>query len=294
MLQFFETQKVKFSFALTYVLAFFLILYNMLNLFQNILIELPFPFSSFELSLRFSLAFILTSGFISALEWIKSTNDKLEEIKKLNVSEIEFKERELRSTRARISAALHGPIQGRLAGIAMALRFNELEKGKSELLLSRIYQDLIPQLDLISGDLQEIFDGKNPRKNDLSLEKNLIDLESEWGFLLNIDWKLSKDLAASQNARFIDDILLICNEAIANSVRHGNASQVSLEISKLDNVVILSIIDNGTGVLKGFVGSMGLETIRGISTDYSLTNVENGGAKLSISLPLEKYLDQLI
>jgi signal transduction histidine kinase len=279
-------QSLKFQYLLTFfhVIIFYSGLFFFINLFLSVNVDFVYPFSAHELSLRFTLALVLTSGFISALKWLEEINRNLDEIKLRNIVEIEFREEEVLATRSRISSALHGPIQGRLAGIAMALRFLEDENSPKGFDFSIIQDEIIPQLNLISKDIEKIFEGKKLREFSNSLEEMLFDLKNEWGRLLEIDWRISNDLKKNHNEGFIINVIDICNEAITNSVRHGQASRVFLDFKKDKDQVRLLIQNNGQQISDDFAYGVGLDSIEKLSENFKFENLKDGGVQLTVTL----------
>ena len=282
-LKFLSGQKIRLIFVAFYIPLFYVILERFLYLFQNFVYKLKFTFSSEELSIRFTLAFILTSGFISALKWIDNINTNLVKIRSLNLSDINMKEKEILSTRSRISSALHGPIQGRLAGIAMALRFSESNGASDKVDHEKIQEMVIPQLNDVSNDLAKIFEGRKLTDLGTSLENISIIVAQEWGNLIAIQFKIPHQLKSSQDRNLIRNVNQVCNEAITNSIRHGKATEVFIEFEKIDDELILQITDNGKGVFSNYVKGMGLDSIEKISIYYRLENLKSGGSKLTVT-----------
>jgi signal transduction histidine kinase len=284
-----KTNKFKYGFTVFYVLIFFVALDQLLIFFQDVLANLEFPFSTSELSLRFTLAFILTSGFISALKWLDILNANLEKIREINLADIEAKEQEILETRLQVSSALHGSIQGRLAGIAMALRFvEETDRSDGENLLE-IEEKILPQFNLIATDLVRILNGEKRQKFGTSLEKNLLGLKEDWTNLVEIDWKLPNRLSEPQRIEFIEDMMLVCNEAISNAVRHGQASQVSIDFTHHAHEVVLKIRNNGKASATNYEKGLGLDSVSRISNHYRLENLPAGGTELTVSFDAQEY-----
>jgi signal transduction histidine kinase len=281
-----KENKSKYAFAILYLILFFVSLNRLLIFFQNVLTQLEFPFSTSELSLRFTLAFILTSGFISALKWLDELNISFLKIRELTLADIESKEKEILGTRSQVSSALHSSIQGRLAGIAMSLRFIEETVGTKDEKLSDIEEKIVPQFNLIANDLTRILNGEKRQKFGTSLTKNLNGLREDWTNLVEIDWKVSKNLNEPQSVKFLEDIIQVCNEGISNAVRHGQASQVSLDLVRHHDEVILKIRNNGKATFANFEKGLGLDSIERISTYYRLENLPTGGTQLTVGFEL--------
>jgi signal transduction histidine kinase len=276
-----SAEKIRLIFVAFYILLFYVIIERFLCLFQNVVYELRFTFSTEELAIRFTLALILTSGFISALKWIDNINTNLAKIRSLSLIDINMREDEILSTRSRISSALHGPIQGRLAGIAMALRFSESNSDSDKVDFEKIQEKVIPQLTYVSNDLAKIFEGRKLTNLGSSLENILINLVQEWENLIAIQFTIPPQLMSPQEKDLIRNVRDVCNEAITNSIRHGKATEIFIEFEKIDDEILLRITDNGRGVIKNYERGMGLDSIERISTFYRLENLKSGGSKLT-------------
>ena len=95
---------------------------------------------------------------------------------------------------------------------------------------------------------------------------------------------------------------LIINEAVTNSIKYafpgGRKGTISIQLSKVGNLVRLTISDNGIGMVNPVrdsnLSSLGLKLIEGLSADINgeLTIENDNGTKLIISFDAE-YLNSL-
>lgn len=96
-----------------------------------------------------------------------------------------------------------------------------------------------------------------------------------------------------------ETVLLAVREGLNNVERHANASSVSVTLSFRPEHVVLVVQDDGAGIgdmraataLPGKVAGMGIPNLRhrvgALGGELSLTNGEDGGASLLITLPLD-------
>jgi two-component sensor histidine kinase len=86
----------------------------------------------------------------------------------------------------------------------------------------------------------------------------------------------------------VGSIATILEEAVTNAVRHGQASNVFIEIRETRNGNIsLQVTDNGTGLKSSYSG-LGTGLITSIcGSHWSISNNENEiGAKLLAEIPI--------
>jgi signal transduction histidine kinase len=89
-----------------------------------------------------------------------------------------------------------------------------------------------------------------------------------------------------------DHILAVVREALTNAAKHARASRCSVEISVDKEVVLVEVIDNGSGLVVDKVGSAGhgLMNLRNraekLSGTFEIFSVEGGGTRLSWSAPV--------
>lgn len=81
----------------------------------------------------------------------------------------------------------------------------------------------------------------------------------------------------------------IAQECLNNIVKHAHAKQVSVQLSEVDNSLVLSISDDGTGNPSEFIDGMGMINMREraaiISASLSLNPASNGGTVVTLEVP---------
>jgi PAS domain S-box-containing protein len=203
---------------------------------------------------------------------------------------IETQERE----RARISRDLHDGIGQSLAAIklhfeSLKIKYNQDENIKSELeTIPEILQDTIHDLRRICfNTLPLVLLEYGLVKAITQLQTNI----STDSFSINFNDenqfpKLTNSLEVS--------IFRIIQEFINNSIKHGEASEVTINLEISLNRVILNLKDNGIGFninnLDFFKGN-GLKNIQNRTDSFSgkldMNSVINDGTEFKITLPLQ-------
>ncbi len=90
-----------------------------------------------------------------------------------------------------------------------------------------------------------------------------------------------------------DNLLRICQEALTNSIRHGNASRVEVGLAFEDRRLQLSVEDNGTGfdhtlTTGAGMGLMGMEErAEALGGDLKLASRPGQGTRITVTVPLD-------
>ncbi|CAB5240959.1 unannotated protein [freshwater metagenome] len=200
------------------------------------------------------------------------------EIKEELVSSI-ARSRELANLARESSRILHGAVQTRLVSCAIAIERAYKQESARDLTLA-----LQEALDVLSSPLRESafadsITGEVERK--ISLWKGLCDFD------------LSIDIGDIPNHPHTTSVVgRIIEEAISNSIRHGDASKIQIAIEVREkNRLIIVVEDNGSGIKKGNpgIGSALLQQESG--GNWSLQPQESG-TRLEVQIPLVGELTQ--
>lgn len=178
----------------------------------------------------------------------------IEEIR--SYQELALKDRQL-------AQFLHGNVQTKLNGVA--------SKIESRAMPSEINLDLDEIETVLNQALEEF--GKQQATN---VEEVVESLERDWGGLAKLSFEITPMDLEGKSLETLHDVI---SEGVANAVRHGFASEVSIVVSQGPEI---TIIDNGTGPRDGKPG-LGSTYFRSVSRSWSLTAHE-AGAKLTIIL----------
>ena len=163
---------------------------------------------------------------------------------------------------------LHGHVQNRLLAVALrldrGLQNNEEARAEIEAILTSAGQRLAPM---------------TPR----DLDDELARIQEQWASFAEVNF-LVANLPHSNgpDLRFL--ITQIAEEAVANSIRHGLASQVNVHISTTADGTRIIVADNGLGPRKGREG-LGSEFFDAVSAgNWSLRQGEDLGSVLQVTI----------
>ena len=154
-------------------------------------------------------------------------------------------------------------MQTKLNGVA-----NRLETRKSS---GKVNDDL----DMVEQVLNEALAqfGKEQTK---TIADAIEAIERDWGGVVQLSFALKEIPLEPGQVEVVREVI---NEAVANAVRHGFASRVTVVMSEGPT---LEITDDGTGPRDGQPG-LGTTYFESVSTNWELTATESG-ARLRLSL----------
>lgn len=218
---------------------------------------------------------ILAVGLISAfidgqkaeLEFIKT------QVSSTEISALLAKREEARVSRE-LAKYLHGTIQSRLMASAM-----ELERAGRSGDKKAIQREITKAYKALKLPDEAYF--SVPEEN---LSDELKKVIAKWDKLLSIRISAAKELD-ELDRNLSQEIGNVVNEALANSFRHGEATKVSVEISKSSKNIHIRISDDGKGPAKGKPG-LGTEIFSSLAgNSWSLTSLTKGsGAVLNLQI----------
>ncbi len=153
---------------------------------------------------------------------------------------------------AQSTAMLHGPIQGRLATIAMTLRFEESEVSRATV------NSCSALLDACQHELVRI--GEDPFSEHRTVEEVLEDLRAQWMGLLAVSWKLDPTMKVQLDGSVpqLRNFETLIADLASNASRHGAARQVQLMIAPEKNGIRVVARDDGRGPELPVTMGMGL------------------------------------
>ena len=171
-------------------------------------------------------------------------------------------ERKLRDRE--LAQFLHGHLQSQLVSTAMRLESNPLPVDEQIKLIDQVLQDALSRFSSPSSEnLDEVID----------------ELRANWSGIVNLSFvSRPENLSLS----ILHKLSQVFNEGVANAVRHGFASEVSINLEALSSGLTVSITDNGTGPRDGVAG-LGSYFFDSVSDAWSLERAEVG-ARLRIVL----------
>lgn len=162
------------------------------------------------------------------------------------------------------SIQMHGEVQSKLMSIAL--------RSESGMDLSK--QEMIQELELVSN----LIEATKLAKGDF--ESSLGELVQTWSGFADVRIDPSVLMVSGEKSELVSALI---HEGVANAVRHGLASEISVTIL---NGRTLLIEDNGIGPTSGTQG-LGSSLLSASSERWSLTARAAGGSRLEVSLRLE-------
>jgi hypothetical protein len=167
--------------------------------------------------------------------------------------------------RKNLSYVIHGAIQGSLHASLMRLAASER-----------------PSVELIDSIRSDIVNATQKLNDSSSNYTYLVDTLSEivdlWEGVCDVTWTLGYRtvslLAGSPTTAM--SVAEIVRECIANSVRHGKASKASVDISPQNDLVIVTVIDNGLGESPDAHSGLGSHMMNELCVSWCRESSETG------------------
>ena len=228
------------------------------------------------------------------LQFQKDQQNANEEIYNLMLSQQDKVDEARANEKIRISKELHDGILGRLFGTRLSLDSFNFSEGKAAIDKRASY---ISELKIIEEDIRKV-------SHDLST-----DFVSGSGFMTIISELIEKQTAAYQleyTFNFTDDvqwglipnkikinIYRIIQESLQNIYKHANAKWIKISFELKNNVICLSIIDDGEGfdVNKSRLG-LGIKNIKTrveeVEGDVQFNSTLKTGTEVFITMPYIK------
>lgn len=277
-----------------------LIFYHMAGFMLYVLIDniliIKEPFYTNILSYAFAIFVYLLILFMCVC--IHGYKYEMNNLKLLNCSLIDysFKEKEylLSDERNRISQELHDSLGHLLMALSMNVKYlkaiNDKEKintevSELELLINKSIQNL----------RTTVYNLKKLDQN-FNLYNEIVNIISKFNNLGMIKITLDYDNNIEKSSINIKNILITTiKESITNSLKHGNASRISISIKLIINTIELIIKDNGYGC-KHIIKSNGLNGIENrfkkLNGNVNFTSSPEKGFTVNVTIPEVIVYDQ--
>lgn len=222
---------------------------------------------------------IVLSFGIFDLSWrktIAARSEVAEELKRLN-SRLR---QQLWLGQKSLAMELHGSVQGTLHALASRL--------------SKMKQPDLKEIDEILSLIRESL--RRIEKEDYLAGGNLLtlldDLRDLWEGTVEISWNMSEaaDRLLDEDLGLARCVFEVIREAVTNSVKHGDATAVDINLS-LDRELVLQVTNNGTPA-KSFTGYAGEELFDQLCLSHEIEN-SGSGVVLRARLALSPEAEQL-
>ncbi len=229
---------------------------------------------------------LLASSIDRHLRGIRSYADELAlvlaEITMIN----DALQEDLAAEKRRVALLLHGPVQGRLAAVALMLRLEAGQDSRSNP-HAQVKERCLAILDQVVVDLTQVLDGTFD--NEQPLQVRLAQLAQRWSGLVAVSMTVDPVVldATSGNPGLRLWTFDIVEEGINNAVTHGHATRIDVVIHVHDGLVDIRVSDDGSGYEVDTSPGLGLSTIGRAPARWSLNPGQLGGATLAVQVPFE-------
>ena len=232
-------------------------------------------------------AVILASLIVTIINARRKTINELVELNEKLQVDLDWMDNRSRELRKELASILHGPLQGRIAGVAMALRLMAADNESSEEDKNKKLVEIEMLLTSVIEDVQKLFSIEK-NQPEASIIIKLIDLRRSWDGLAKVSWFIEPNVFAALPTSSFKLVSEILYEAVSNSVRHGGSTTINISLRIQEDDLSLTVIDNGLGIKKDFSVGAGMRKISESGATYSFIDGLDRGAELTIKMPLNK------
>ena len=208
----------------------------------------------------------------------------------------------LQSVREEEKASIAREIHDNLGGILTSMKIESYwlrtelsENNQEEMSFLEHIGEMSKLIDHATGVMRDVITGLRPTILDdlgllAALEWQAMHFQNRTGIKCRVN--CIGDKGGLDKARSIE-LFRISQEALSNVARHSGASSVEFEYLHDDNEVVLSIIDNGSGMVEAYIdtskhfGLLGMrERVDQLNGEISFDTPPGGGFSVTIILPL--------
>lgn len=192
--------------------------------------------------------------------------------------------------RQRIARDLHDSVIQDLFAVGLSLQ--GLVRRIDDEETARLVDDAVDRLDKSVNSLRHyIFELKDPTQPKLGLDERLQDLVSRMGSAYPATVRLTIDWLEPTKAD--DEIVMLVQETLSNSLRHSEADLVEIELTDDDHDVVLTVSDNGVGFEQAEVSTgLGLANMRSrVERLGGVMTIDSGvgkGTTIEVRLPVKQ------
>ena len=144
--------------------------------------------------------------------------------------------------RRRLERDLHDGAQQRLVSLGMALRVAQRHVDDGTVDLHALFDESVAELGTAVAELRQIAHGLRPSSLDDGLQAAVARLVQAVPVTVEMEFDtgpMPDDVATTA--------YFVISEAVANAVKHANASRIRLRVSRTDGKVVVEVRDDGKG-----------------------------------------------
>jgi signal transduction histidine kinase len=192
--------------------------------------------------------------------------------------------------RQRIARDLHDSVIQDLFAVGLGLQ--GLTRRIDDPETAQLVDEAVDRLDTSVNSLRRyIFELKDPKHPNLTLDERLQDLVSRMGSAYPSTVRLSLEWIGPTTSD--DEIIMLVQEGLSNSLRHGEADTVEVTIDDDDHNVVIKVEDDGIGFDQAAMpDGMGLQNMRSrverLGGVMTIVSKIGGGTTLQLWLPVKQ------
>jgi len=244
-----------------------------------------------ESTVATAAAVIMFLGLTAVIEGARQTTAAVRELESTN-AELARATRALNDagavTHQQISDLLHGPVQGRLAAVSLALRIylDDVQRGQDPS-AAELHDHITRLLDQAADDVA-LLSGDSGALAQISVS-SLAEIGDSWRGLLDVEVDISEASVAllQSHPDLTDRIYQSAEEALTNASRHGSARHARIDITTdTASSVTLTVSDDGLGLSETPQEGLGLHSLAASGAVLTLVNGSQGGTVLRATWPV--------
>jgi signal transduction histidine kinase len=221
-----------------------------------------------------------------AIAGLRNDSELLAEQNRLIVEATVGLEDSIGRLRRQVAQVLHGPVQGRLAAVALSLHlFVDGQRSGRVVSREETFRRCRALLEQVNIDIGVIMNG-GPESIE-PINSQLTKLAQRWTGLIDVEYTISSiartsiDFSPALQRR----VGSVIDEAINNAVTHGRAPSVFITVdSTTSHGIRIEALDNGKGVPAEVVPGFGLRDIEAVAGAWTLSPAPGRGALLAVTL----------
>jgi signal transduction histidine kinase len=227
---------------------------------------------------------LLAASMERHLRGIAARSGELERVEKEIATIYAGVQEELAAEKRRVALLLHGPVQGRLAAVAMLLKLDGAyaHGGVASVATRDRCREILAH---VAVDLAAVVDGTVD--DGQALPDRLSHLTERWRGIASVSLISDPRVVdvAALDLGLSTWIYEIVEEGINNAVTHGHATQIDVQMRLQEGLIVVSVRDNGVGGCAGSKMGLGLSTIGRSPARLTLSAHPRGGCHLIVMIP---------